>query len=46
LAEHDVAQAQRQLSRYAALLWSELGIKPSTELINRVPAAAGPWAAR
>lgn len=41
LAEHDVAQARRQLDRYATLLWSELGIKPSPELINRVAAATG-----
>jgi hypothetical protein len=36
-----VAQAQHQLDRYAALLWSELAIKPSAELTTRVAAAAG-----
>lgn len=41
LAERDVAQARHQLERYAALLWSELAIKPSDELTNRVAAAAG-----
>jgi DNA-binding SARP family transcriptional activator len=41
LAEHNVAQARHQLDRYAALLWSELAIKPSAELTNRVAAAAG-----
>jgi DNA-binding SARP family transcriptional activator len=42
LAEGNVAQARHQLDRYAALLWSELSIKPSAELTNRVAAAAGP----
>jgi DNA-binding SARP family transcriptional activator len=41
LAERNVAQARHQLDRYAALLWSELAIKPSIELTNRVAAAAG-----
>ena len=41
LAEHNVAQARHQLDRYAALLWSELAIKPSVELTNRVAAATG-----
>jgi DNA-binding SARP family transcriptional activator len=40
LAERNVAQARSQLDRYAALLWSELAIKPSVELTNRVVAAA------
>jgi DNA-binding SARP family transcriptional activator len=40
LAERNVAQARSQLDRYAALLWSELAIKPSVELTNRVAAAA------
>jgi DNA-binding SARP family transcriptional activator len=40
LAERNVAQARSQLDRYAALLWSELAIKPSLELTNRVAAAA------
>jgi DNA-binding SARP family transcriptional activator len=39
LAERNVAQARSQLDRYAALLWSELAIKPSVELTNRVAAA-------
>jgi two-component SAPR family response regulator len=41
LAERDVAQARHQFERYAALLWSELAIKPSDELTNRVAEAAG-----
>jgi Bacterial transcriptional activator domain len=41
LAERNVAQARHQLDRYAALLWSELAIKPSVELTNRVAAATG-----
>jgi DNA-binding SARP family transcriptional activator len=40
LAERNIAQARSQLDRYAALLWSELAIKPSVELTNRVAAAA------
>jgi DNA-binding SARP family transcriptional activator len=40
LAERNIAQARFQLDRYAALLWSELAIKPSVELTNRVAAAA------
>ncbi|GAA3087656.1 AfsR/SARP family transcriptional regulator [Streptosporangium carneum] len=39
LAEGNVAQARRQLERYAALLWSEMAIRPSTELMNRVVAS-------
>jgi DNA-binding SARP family transcriptional activator len=39
LAERNVAQARSQLDRYAALLWSELAIRPSLELTNRVAAA-------
>jgi DNA-binding SARP family transcriptional activator len=39
LDERNVAQARSQLDRYAALLWSELAIKPSVELTNRVAAA-------
>jgi DNA-binding SARP family transcriptional activator len=39
LAERNVAQARSQLDRYAALLWSELAIKPSVELTSRVAAA-------
>jgi DNA-binding SARP family transcriptional activator len=41
LAERNVAQAHQQLERYAALLWSQLGIKPSAELVHRVAAANG-----
>lgn len=41
LAEGNVAQARRQLDRYAALLWSELAIRPSTELTSRVAASVG-----
>ncbi len=41
LAEGNVAQARRQLERYEALLWSELAIRPSAELANRVAASAG-----
>ncbi|MET0419035.1 MAG: BTAD domain-containing putative transcriptional regulator [Actinoplanes sp.] len=39
LAERNVAQAHSQLDHYAALLWSELAIRPSLELTNRVAAA-------
>jgi DNA-binding SARP family transcriptional activator len=41
LAERNVVQARHQLDRYAALLWSELAIKPSAELTSRVAAATG-----
>jgi hypothetical protein len=40
LAERNLAQARHQLERYAALLWSELRIRPSAALIHRVTAAA------
>lgn len=39
LDEGNAAQAHNQLTRYAAMLWSELGIEPSAELVNRVAAA-------
>jgi DNA-binding SARP family transcriptional activator len=42
LAEGNVAQAWRQLQRYASLLWAELAIRPSAELINRVAAPRSP----
>jgi DNA-binding SARP family transcriptional activator len=40
IAEGDWAQAHRQLDRYASLLWSELGIRPSADLVNRLGAYA------
>jgi DNA-binding SARP family transcriptional activator len=40
LAERNLAQARRHLDRYAVLLWSELRIKPSAALTNRVAGAA------
>ena len=39
LAEGDVAQARRQLSRYADLLWTELAVRPSAALVGQVAAA-------
>jgi DNA-binding SARP family transcriptional activator len=36
LAEGNRAQARHHLHRYAALLWSELGIRPSAKLTYRV----------
>jgi DNA-binding SARP family transcriptional activator len=36
LDEGNPAQAVRQLQRYAGILWSELGIRPSPELTSRV----------
>ena len=45
LAERNVAQAHLQLKRYSTLLWSQLGIKPSAELVSRVAAANGRLAA-
>jgi DNA-binding SARP family transcriptional activator len=44
LAERNLAQARHQLERYAALLWSELRIRPSAALINRVSTAANAFA--
>ena len=42
LDEGNAAQAHHQLARYAAMLWSELGIEPSAGLVNRVaPAIRG-----
>jgi DNA-binding SARP family transcriptional activator len=38
LAEENVAQARHHLEQYAALLWSELGIRPSEALTDRVVA--------
>jgi len=40
LDEGNPAQALSQLKRYAQLLWSELGIRPSPELTGRVSAGA------
>jgi DNA-binding SARP family transcriptional activator len=42
LDEGNAVQAHNQLTRYAAMLWSELGVEPSAELVNRVvPATRG-----
>jgi DNA-binding SARP family transcriptional activator len=38
LCEGNVIEARRQFDRFAALLWSELGIRPSPELFRRVGA--------
>jgi DNA-binding SARP family transcriptional activator len=42
LAEGNAAEARLHLDRYAALLWSELGLRPSAELTGRVRGAAVP----
>lgn len=39
LAEGNVAQARRQLGRYAELVWTELRMRPSAELVRRVACA-------
>ncbi|MEV6158468.1 bacterial transcriptional activator domain-containing protein [Nonomuraea sp. NPDC052129] len=44
LAEGNVAQARRQLERYAALLWSEMAIRPSAELTKVVASQRSPRA--
>jgi hypothetical protein len=44
LAERNLARARHQLERYAVLLWSELRIRPSAALINRVMTAADAFA--
>jgi len=36
-----VAQARHHLDQYAALLWTELGIRPSATLTDRITAAGG-----
>jgi DNA-binding SARP family transcriptional activator len=41
LAEENVAQARYHLEQYAALLWTELGIRPSAALTDRVAAVGG-----
>lgn len=38
LAEGDVAQARRQLRCYADMLWTELAVRPSAALVERVAA--------
>jgi DNA-binding SARP family transcriptional activator len=40
LAEENVAQARHHLGQYAALLWTEMGIRPSAALTERVAAVA------
>jgi DNA-binding SARP family transcriptional activator len=39
LDEGNAAQARKQLSRYAVMLWSELRMQPSAELVTRVRSA-------
>jgi DNA-binding SARP family transcriptional activator len=41
LAEENVAQARHHLDQYAALLWTELGIRPSATLTDRITAVGG-----
>ena len=41
LAEGNVAQARHQLERYAAMVWSEMRVRPSDELTRRVAASEG-----
>src|SRR4051812_10578257 len=40
IAEGDWVQAHRQLDHYSSLLWSELGMRPSAGLVNRLGAHA------
>jgi len=42
LAEGNAAQARRQLARYSALLWDELGLRPSAALTARMDALCKP----
>jgi len=41
LAEGNIAQARRQLTRYAGMLWTEMRVAPSPALTGRVTGAGG-----
>ncbi len=49
LGEGNVCEARRQLTSYATLLWTELSLRPSPELIEKVgiepPFTGAPWPA-
>ncbi|MGD2212836.1 AfsR/SARP family transcriptional regulator [Mycolicibacterium nivoides] len=42
LCEGNVVEARRQFERFAELLWTELGVRPSPELLGRVGAKSPP----
>jgi DNA-binding SARP family transcriptional activator len=42
LCEGNVVEARRQFNSFAALLWTELGMRPSPELFGRVGAKSPP----
>jgi DNA-binding SARP family transcriptional activator len=42
LCEGNVIEARRQFNTFAALLWTELGMRPSPELFGRVGAKSPP----